>query len=88
MNEHFSHFWTVLFYNNYTTFRFLKSPEKGYFYHSVLFTFVKSDTMGSVLHQIIIKLIVIILSVKDQTTADFVNCYFERIAKYFVVSDI
>ena len=88
MNEHFSHFWTVLFYNNYTTFRFLKSPEKEYFYHSFLFTFVKSDTMGSVLHQIIIKLIVIILSVKDQRTADFVNCYFERIAKYFVVSDI
>ena len=88
MNEHFSHFWTVLFYNNYTVFRFLKSPEKGYFYHSFLFTFVKSDTMGSVLHQIIIKLIIIIGSVKDQTTSDFVNCYFARIAKYFVVSDI
>ena len=44
--------------------------------------------MGSVLHQIIIKLIIIILSVKDQTTADLLNYYFERIAKYFVVSDI
>ena len=88
MNEHFSHFWTVLCYNNSTAFRFLKSPEKGYFYRSFLFTFVKSDTISSVLHQIIIKLIIIILSVKDQTTADFVNYYFERIAKYFVVSDI
>lgn len=68
---------------------FSKTRKKDIiFYHSFLFTFVKSDTMGSVLHQIIIKLIVIILSVKDQTTADFVNCYFERIAKYFVVSDI
>lgn len=88
MNEHFSHFWTVLFYNNYTAFRFLKSPEKGYFYHSFLFTLVKSDTLSSVLHQIIIKLIIIILSVKDQTTADFLNYHFERITKCFVVSDI
>lgn len=88
MNEHFSHFWTVLFHNNYIAFRFLKSPRKGSFYHSFLFTFVKSDTISSVLHQIIIKLIIIILSVKDQITADFLNYYFERIAKYFVVSDI
>lgn len=67
---------------------FSKARKKDIFTIVFLFTFVKSDTISSVLHQIIIKLIIIILSVKDQTTADFLNYYFERIAKYFVVSDI
>ena len=67
---------------------FSKARKKDIFTIVFFFTFVKSDTMGSVLHQIIIKLIIIILSVKDQTTADFLNYHFERITKCFVVSDI
>lgn len=59
-----------------------------------IFTIVFIYNLGKVIlwavcyYKFITKLIFIMLSVKDQTAADFLDYYFDRIAKHFIISGI